>query len=706
MRILKIMTFFLLLWSYNVLVAQGFSSGYQALDLMLKNEDPGYETRKALLEQSVRDSAIAHRTEEMLANAGDVVMVDVLIPVVFHGIGVNITTNVAQLLITELNKLFKNGHNVGTGIGVNTQIQFCMASKDPNGNPTEGITLHTGQAATGPFCLTDDATIKSFASWNPDRYLNIWVCDLQGCPDVNRSLSWGTMPAMYYSVQSNPNKFRDGVVCSSSLLNNVSNVAKTLTHEIGHWLNLFNTFGDPNSTCGTPENDDGCSDTPWCVGANNAGATGQGCFPKTIQCTSFVANNPVRQIENFMDDSDNSCKDRFTLGQKTRMQSCASSLNEIRPYINDKAHAITACTDPCRNEVKDNGEAGVDCGGPCKPCPPKCEKTVQFKIEGQSVQTSRFINVCNGNITLSAFPYGKNCTEPFFRTNRVQRCTSPKQEHWNTCTFRDFRQCWECDYEILFISILECDAYKNPIGTEFMGWVNMPQTLSAGTYISAFNLCDYLLPIGATLTDGHMYRVRIASGSPWQSCDGFFKVFKSNLNLTNQTVPIDHYADNLNYSSCIINNNKSVAQFEITVTGESKIQNGHLYIGNYSCSQLPSFRMAGSSSEVLPINDAIKQKAYVNDATLYNSSHEKLNKKLTLKAVPNPTDGVVKISLQNAISPAESLELSNLSGIILYYNQSITEKEIELNLNTFDPGVYLVKVRYKGVVYSAKVIKQ
>ena len=63
----------------------------------------------------------------------------------------------------------------------NRCVEFELATIDPSGNPTNGITRTT---TTKPG-FTDDDAVKSAATggadpWPSDKYLNIWVCQLSG----------------------------------------------------------------------------------------------------------------------------------------------------------------------------------------------------------------------------------------------------------------------------------------------------------------------------------------------------------------------------------------------------------------------------------------------------------------------------------------------------------------------------------------------
>ncbi|KAF4549610.1 Extracellular metalloprotease-like protein 4 [Elsinoe fawcettii] len=87
----------------------------------------------------------------------------------------------------------------------------------------------------------------------------------------------------------------------------------TTVHEVGHWLGLFHTFQGFSCT----GNGDQVDDTPQQLDFNG------GCPTRVDSCPDSPGDDP---ITNYMDYTNDFCKDEFSAGQNTRMQSLYGSL--------------------------------------------------------------------------------------------------------------------------------------------------------------------------------------------------------------------------------------------------------------------------------------------------------------------------------------------------------------------------------------------
>ena len=236
----------------------------------------------------------------------------ITIPVVVHVVSKKTEENISDAQIKSqvavLNKDFRATNtdatttpSVWSGLVADANIQFALATKDPKGKATTGIT----RTATTRTSFGADDSVKTKAgggapAWPAGRYLNLWVCNLGG----------GLLG--YAQFPGGPAK-TDGVVILHSAFGTSGtaaapfNLGRTATHEIGHWLNLRHIWGDENDCSGT----DHVSDTPNAQLPNYGSPT----FPH-ISCD----NGPNGDMfMNYMDYVDDAAMVMFTPGQITRM---------------------------------------------------------------------------------------------------------------------------------------------------------------------------------------------------------------------------------------------------------------------------------------------------------------------------------------------------------------------------------------------------
>jgi Pregnancy-associated plasma protein-A/Secretion system C-terminal sorting domain len=230
------------------------------------------------------------------------------IPVVVHILYKDPSQNIpdAQIFsqIDALNRDFrrKNADTVNTpdrfkNRAADIQIEFALATADPNGNPTNGIV----RKRTGITYFTGDDRIKFNSqggddAWDSRYYLNIWVGNLFGL--------------LGYSSIAGGSADKDGIVINFSSFGTINtssshNMGRIAVHEVGHWLNLKHIWGD--APCG----DDLVDDTPV------QGTYTQGC-PNGFK--SSCNNGSLGDMfMNYMDLTDDACMNLFTQGQKQRM---------------------------------------------------------------------------------------------------------------------------------------------------------------------------------------------------------------------------------------------------------------------------------------------------------------------------------------------------------------------------------------------------
>ena len=240
------------------------------------------------------------------------------IPVVFHVLYNTPTQNISDAQIESQLVVMNNDFNRTNldafqvpsyfdSIVASMQINFCLAKRTPDNNPSTGIIRKNTNISS--FSLYDTSihysSLGGSDAWDTKRYLNIWITNID-----SGVLGWAQFPDA-------GSKYTDGIVIDYRHFGTIGtavapyNLGRTTTHELGHYFNLFHLWGD--NYCGN----DLVNDTPKQEEAN------YGCkIHPSVSC-----NNNGDMFMNFMDYTDDACMNSFTIGQRNRVW---SSINNYR----------------------------------------------------------------------------------------------------------------------------------------------------------------------------------------------------------------------------------------------------------------------------------------------------------------------------------------------------------------------------------------
>ena len=218
----------------------------------------------------------------------------------------NISEAMVQSGIRILNEDFKAIAGTNGGNGTNCEIEFYLATVDPDGNETNGITY-----SNNTNWYNDQGAYYDQLAWDPDNYMNIYTNTASG--------ALGYVP--WLPMEGSPGSNADRVVVlwesygDNAPIGSPYNKGRTLTHEVGHYLGLHHTF---NGGCGgnCSSSGDLICDTPPQDQAT-FGCSGSSC-------------SGTPPDDNYMDYSDDLCMERFTPNQSRRMR-CA--LINYRPLL-------------------------------------------------------------------------------------------------------------------------------------------------------------------------------------------------------------------------------------------------------------------------------------------------------------------------------------------------------------------------------------
>lgn len=256
-----------------------------------------------------------------------------IIPVVVHIIHNYGAENVSDAVVADAIR-FLNEDYLGTsadlasvipaftGIVGNPQFEFRLATLDPNGNCTNGITR------TQSLYTNDAEDHSKIVVWPRNEYYNIWV--------VNNIYSDtpGLVTAGYSYLPSGfTDPAVDGTIIGYNYFGNDNTPfqKRVLSHETGHWFRLSHTFGNVSVDQGDCSGTDNCNDTPKTPGSLST------CNLNRNDCSGVQAN-----VQNIMDYS--SCTNMFSNDQSTRMINAANSTTAGRNNLSLNANLVATGT--------------------------------------------------------------------------------------------------------------------------------------------------------------------------------------------------------------------------------------------------------------------------------------------------------------------------------------------------------------------------
>lgn len=295
--------FFGLLFFTNTVFIYSQECGTDIAYKQLILSNPYYKTNKERL-----DSICSHKANEIISRQGESSAAVKTIPVVFHimhnygqeNISDAQVIDAVQRLNADFRKLRSDTNLIAPtfkSIAADCEVEFKLAQKDPNGDCTNGIT-RTQTLLT----YNGNDNVKQLINWEHTKYLNIWVVS---------NINIGTASVAGYAYYPGLGNNMDGIVVLSDYVGGIGTSmpahSTTLTHEVGHYLDLPHTWGSSN-ICGDTNNcqiDDGINDTPNTIGNCHS------CNLNANTC-GFIDN-----VQNFMEYS--SCRMMYTLGQKAWM---------------------------------------------------------------------------------------------------------------------------------------------------------------------------------------------------------------------------------------------------------------------------------------------------------------------------------------------------------------------------------------------------
>ena len=257
------------------------------------------------------------------------------IPVVVHVVWNTNPENVSnEQILSQIEALNRDFRAMDPGIDEvpavfqddigDVEFEFCLASIDPAGNATTGITrtYTDNPVGIGGTSAVYHSGQGGADAWDPNLYLNIWVAKFSG--------NIGGIS----SFPGTGDPFEDGVVVNYLQFGTINtappyHLGHTCTHEIGHYFNLEHVWGPSILSC--CDEDDFVADTP------NACET----YLNTCPVHPVVSCSVPDMFMNYMFYTEDACMAMFSKGQKDRMR---AALNLFRPGLLDSDKCGTVAT--------------------------------------------------------------------------------------------------------------------------------------------------------------------------------------------------------------------------------------------------------------------------------------------------------------------------------------------------------------------------
>lgn len=581
------------------------------------------------------------------------------------------------------------------------RVQFALAKRNASNAASTGIDRVT--SSKSQFSETTDdvkhASSGGANAWDASRFFNVWVCTLR-----SGLLGYATFT---YSASNS----EQGVVISYTTLPGGSatnyNQGRTLTHESGHFFNLYHIWGDDNGAC---TDDDGIDDTP-----NQANST-SGC-PSGMKTDACATASPGIMYQNYMDYSSDGCMVMFTTEQ-------VATIDSVLTRYRSGLTTSNGATSPLK--TLDAQMVSID-----QPynrvCDTKFIPVITFRNYGQDTLRS---------LDISASVDGG--TQVTTHWDGILASLSTAQVTLNTSSFNGYgahsikirlsAPNGGADLDASNDTLSLAFSYPTPVNppvtegfenTTFpsSGWdivngdksytwertTNAAKTGSASMVIRNFDYTaigqrDYLRLPATTITNADSAFLSFEVAAAVKTTSTLFNDWDTLQVLASTDCGVTYTSLYKKYGATLAT--RSGAVTTSFVPGKTEWRKDSVDLTAYINKGPLLIAFVNASGN--------ENNIYVDDINLYKISSNVTLAEQGWSITPNPTTG--PLTIQFSSTPA------NLKGIVLYNSagQQVAEALVngsaatsyEFNMMKFASGVYVVRIVYSDHVISRKVIKR